>query len=59
MPTSAIVSLRVQKTLKARIATIAAQNASSESEVCRFLINKALADLGVDALAPLGMGVAK
>jgi len=54
-----MLSMRVQRTLKARIASIAAQNASSESEVARYLINKALADMGVDALAPTGLGARK
>jgi hypothetical protein len=55
-PVTDTLTLRVQRPLRARIATLAIQFGSTDSEITRYLLHKALDDMGIDALAPLGMG---
>ena len=59
VPAVDTLSLRIQRPLKARLACLAAQLGSNESEIARLLMQKALGDMGIDGLKPLGVEVLK
>lgn len=52
-PNNVATSLRVPKTLKARLVTASLQHGCSESQLVRFLVVKALEEYGIDGLAVL------